>query len=208
MWRTYQIHSTTNQMVLHTRTILSSSATNKNNTMLLDIVTYPTSSSQSLSQFTWAGIGNAKGKKSRREHTLPRNISRNNLPTTQPNSRRLPLPRIRLLGLRNPRFQANTLHLRPVHERRRPRSPRTLRNPAPPAHLVVCCLADGRGVELTTEEGGGACCCCFCRCCCQGGGRAEDGLELELGGRCCRGFGEYGGALDDCPQCAEGKGGE
>lgn len=50
-------------MVLHTRTILSSSATNKNNTMLLDIVTYPASSSQSLSQFTWAGIDNAKGKK-------------------------------------------------------------------------------------------------------------------------------------------------
>ena len=57
-------------------------------------------------------------------------------------------------------------------------------------------------MELATEEGGGCCCCC------EGGGCAEDGLELELGGQRGRGFGEYGEALDDCPQCAEGDGGE
>lgn len=57
-------------------------------------------------------------------------------------------------------------------------------------------------MELATEEGGGCCCCC------EGGGCAEDGLELELGGRRGRGFGEYGEALDDCPQCAESDGGE
>lgn len=36
----YQIHRPTNQVILHTRTILSSSAPNKNNTVLLDIMAY------------------------------------------------------------------------------------------------------------------------------------------------------------------------
>lgn len=37
---TTQIHSTTNQVVLHTRTILSSATTNLDDTVLLNIVTY------------------------------------------------------------------------------------------------------------------------------------------------------------------------
>jgi hypothetical protein len=38
--QTYQIHTTTNKGILYTRTILSTTTTNQNNTVLLDIVAY------------------------------------------------------------------------------------------------------------------------------------------------------------------------
>ena len=37
---TYQIHRTTNQVVLHTRTILGTTTTDLNDTVLLDIMSY------------------------------------------------------------------------------------------------------------------------------------------------------------------------
>lgn len=167
MRRTYQVHSTTNQVILHTRTILSSAATNKNHTVLLDIVTYTKSAFHSFLSYLPPTPTKPQGKKKKKIHTLTRNVSRNNLATTQPNSRRLPLPRVRLLRLRNTSLQANALHLRPVHQRRRPRSPRALRNSASTTDLVACGLAERGGGELAAEKGGGACwCCCWCSCCC------------------------------------------
>lgn len=135
--------------------------------------------------------------------TLPRNISRDNLPTTQPNPSGLPLPRVRLLRLRNPRLQTHALHLRPVLQRRGPRATRALRHSAPAPDLVVRRLAEGGGRELAEGSAGGG----------EGRWRAEDGLESGEGRGWVFGEGDArrdgeGGALDEGPQGAEGEGGD
>lgn len=149
-------------MILHTRTILTSAATHQHNRMLLHIV------------------------------ALAGDISRNNLPTAQPNPRNLPLPRVRLLRLRRAHAQAHALHLGSVDERGRCGFARALLGAAAAQDLVVGCVEGGCGGEGAAgedagESGGGG-----------GGeegagwrGEAEEGGE-EFGGHCC---GLVGGLL-------------
>jgi hypothetical protein len=78
---THQIQGPPNQMIPHTRTILTSPASDKYYTMLLDIMPFT------------------------------RYIRRNNSPRTQPHSRRFPFCRIGFLGLRDPDFQTHAFEL-------------------------------------------------------------------------------------------------
>jgi hypothetical protein len=106
--QTYQIHTTTNKGILHTRTILSTTTTNQNNTVLLDIVAYENNFVLAIPLFQ-SNCNNL---------TFTRDISRNNLPGTQAHTSNLPLTRVRLLRLGNTSLKTNTLKPRRSHKRR------------------------------------------------------------------------------------------
>lgn len=114
---TYQIHSTTNQVILHTRTIRSTTPTNLDHTVLLDIV------------------------------SLAGDDGGNDLARTQPYTGRLALARIGLLGLCDAGLQTHALHRRVIFQRGRARPPRPLAFPAAALHLVVGCADDWRAGE-------------------------------------------------------------
>ena len=82
---THQIHGASDQMIPHTRTILTPSPTNKHYTMLLNIV------------------------------TLPRNIARNNSAGTQSHPCCLSLCRIWLLWLGDPNLDTDAFERWCVH---------------------------------------------------------------------------------------------
>lgn len=117
---TYQIHGTTNKVILHTRTILGTTTTNLHNTVLLDIV------------------------------TLTGDNSCNDLAGTQTNTSSLALTRVRLLGLGNTSLQTHTLQRRVVFQGRGPTAASALTLTAASADLVVGCADNGRAGKLTT----------------------------------------------------------
>jgi hypothetical protein len=179
-------------MVLNTRAILGSTSTDENHTVLLNIVTY-TLLAQSPIELTID---------TRKNPTFTGNIRRHYLPTAQSYSCSLPLTGVGLLGLRDTRLQADALHLRSTDERGGARAARSLRYTASATDLVVGCLAEGRGGEMTGDR---ACACASC--CCDGGGCAEDGLKPGDGWpRECRDGCERR-PLDQGAQGAEGEGG-
>lgn len=98
-------------MVLNTGTILGSTSTDENHTVLLNIVTYTPQPLLAQSPITMT-IDTREGP------TFTRNIRRHYLPTAQPYSCSLPLTGVGLLGLRNTRLQADTLHLGSTNKRR------------------------------------------------------------------------------------------
>lgn len=105
-------------MILDTRTILSTTPTNLNDTVLLDIM------------------------------SLTRDNGGNDLPRTQPHTGRLALARIRLLRLRDAGLQTHALQRRVVFQRGRARASRTLALATAALHLVVGCPDDRRAGEL------------------------------------------------------------
>lgn len=82
--RTYQIHSPSNQMVSHTRTILTPTASDQNHRMLLHIM------------------------------SLSGDITRHHPPRAQPHSCRFPFCRIGFLGLGKADFEADPFQFRGV----------------------------------------------------------------------------------------------
>lgn len=120
---TTQIHRTTNKGILHTGTILSTSTTDLDHTMLLDIVAFT------------------------------RNISSNNLPRTQPHSCHLPLTRVRLLRLGNTSLKTNTLQPRRTLQRRRSTTTSPLSSSNTATDLVVRSADDRRARELPLRHG-------------------------------------------------------
>jgi Sec7-like guanine-nucleotide exchange factor len=84
---THQIKSASNQMILHTRTILTPASAHQHNRMLLHIM------------------------------SLARNISRNNFPTAQSDPRNFALAGIRFLGLRGSHSQTHAFHFGAVDKR-------------------------------------------------------------------------------------------
>lgn len=111
-------------MILNTRTILSTTTTNLNNTVLLNIV------------------------------TLTRNDSSNDLSRTQPHTSNLALARIGLLGLSSTSLQTDTLQRRVILQGWGPTAARALALPTASADLVVGCADDGRTGELAVGGGG------------------------------------------------------
>lgn len=178
-------------MVLHTRAIGRTTTPDKNDTVLLDIMTYyiPTSLA---SYFTPTNSRQNNGE----NPTFTRNIRRHHLPTAQPDSRRLPLAGIGLLRLRDTRLETHALHLGSADQRGGPRAARALRLAAAAPHLVVGCLAEGGGGEMAGERAPGA-----EAGCCDGGGCAEDGLEAAGGGL---GEGRDGGERGPLHEGAQG----
>jgi len=143
--------------------------------------------------------------------TFTRNIRRDDPPIAQPHPRRLTLPGVGLLRLRDARLETHALHLRPVDQRGRARLARSLLHPASAPDLVEGRLrARGAGEVSFCQRRGGDC----------GRRGAEDGGESRGGGRCGRrGRSEDGGGdgrigarrlvlLDNAPHAAEQQGGE
>lgn len=131
-------------MVLDTGTILSTSATDLNNTVLLDVVTYNRAISlQSLNQTTVA-----VQVESQSIHTFTRNDRSNNLASTQPHTSNLTLSRVGLLGLRNTSLQTHTLERWVILQRRGTTPARLLTNSAALTDLVVCRTDNRRAGEL------------------------------------------------------------
>jgi len=118
-----EIHGTSDQVVLHTRTILRSASSDQHHRMLLYVVPFS------------------------------RNVCRNDRPTAQSYSSNFPLSRVWLLRLCSSHAQAHAFHLRSVDERRRHRSARFLADSAPSEHLVVSRLNRGRAGEGSFREG-------------------------------------------------------
>merc|ERR1711967_110678 len=120
---TTKIHSTSDQMVLHTGAILRSASSDQYHRMLLYVVS-----------FSW-------------------NVCRNDRPTAQPYPSNFPLSRVGLLRLCCSHTQAHPFHLRSIDERRRHRSARFLAHSASSEHLVVSRLNWGRAGEGSFREG-------------------------------------------------------
>jgi hypothetical protein len=114
---THQIKSASNQMILHTRTILTPASPHQHNRMLLHIM------------------------------SLTRNISRNNLATAQSDPRNFALARIRFLGFRGSHAQTHAFHFGAVDERWRCGFARALLGSAAAEDLVVGCVESGCGCE-------------------------------------------------------------
>lgn len=122
-------------MVPHTGTILTPSPSHQHDTMLLHIVPCITTQSAKHSLFTISSeplrVSNPPttpfslplpsyhhANNEEYSRTLPRNITSNSPPTTQPNPRHLPLRGIRLLRLEivdDP--QTDAFHMRSVYQR-------------------------------------------------------------------------------------------
>lgn len=119
---TYQITSTTNQVVLHTRTILGTTATNMHHTVLLDVV------------------------------ALTGDNSCNDLAGTQTNTSNLTLAGVGLLGLGHTSLQTNTLQRRVVLQGWGSSAARALALAAASADLVVGCADNRGAGELAAGE--------------------------------------------------------
>ena len=85
--KTHQIQRTPNEMIPHTGTILAAAAADEDDAVLLDIV------------------------------ALSRDVGGDHAAAGQPHTRRLALPGVRLLRLRDPDFQTYPLLMRTVHVR-------------------------------------------------------------------------------------------
>lgn len=119
-YETYQVQRPSNQMIPHTRTILTSSPADHDYAVLLSIVTCNhLESALSIFRFPIEEVqanqnppySSARSIVTRKMPalTFTRNISTNHPPTTQLNLRRLPLPRVRLLRLHDPHLQTDAL---------------------------------------------------------------------------------------------------
>lgn len=142
---TYQIHRTTDKGILHTRTILGTSTTNLDNTVLLNVVACkleltnvfpPRDPRYQLESIPTPMISTPK-------LTFTRNVGSDNLARTQANSCNLTFTRVRLLGLGHTSLNTDTLKTRRALQRRRTTPTSPLTSPDTPTDLVVCSLNNG-----------------------------------------------------------------
>lgn len=159
---------------------MSTSTTDLDNTMLLDIVACTRKISKTFrKEKTSTGTESTVSYSQHQSNpiqlqvnlTFSRNISSNNLPRTQPHSCNLPLARVRLLRLGDTSLKTNTLQTRRTLQRRRSTATSPLSGTNTAADLVVRSADDRRAGKLPLWHGGEA-----------GSGCAEYGVEIEAGG--------------------------